>query len=224
MTTATLTATPTATPTPGVCGDGTHDPGEECDDGNVVADDGCSPTCTLEPCGPAPALGCRAARSTKGLLKIKVHSVDGAKNELQWKWLMGAATTKSEFGDPVNTADYVVCLYDGSGLLATLTAPAGGTCAGKLCWASKPTGFQYKDKDLTPDGLAQVWLGAGADGKAKIQVIGKGLNLPTLDLQSLVSPVTVQIKPSSDGLCWGATYSFPPATKNDATQFKDKAD
>jgi cysteine-rich repeat protein len=31
-----------------VCGDGVVDPGEECDDGNVVAGDGCGPTCRVE--------------------------------------------------------------------------------------------------------------------------------------------------------------------------------
>ncbi len=36
--------------TPGVCGDGTQDPGEECDDGNNVDGDGCSAVCTDE-CG-----------------------------------------------------------------------------------------------------------------------------------------------------------------------------
>ena len=31
-----------------VCGDGVLDPGEQCDDGNLVAGDGCSPTCMTE--------------------------------------------------------------------------------------------------------------------------------------------------------------------------------
>ena len=35
------------TPEP-ACGDGSLDPGEQCDDGNLAADDGCSPTCTTE--------------------------------------------------------------------------------------------------------------------------------------------------------------------------------
>jgi len=35
----------------GVCGDGTVDPGEECDDGNTASGDGCSATCALESCG-----------------------------------------------------------------------------------------------------------------------------------------------------------------------------
>ena len=53
-----------------------------------------------------------------------------SRDAFEWKWQPGAATTKSEFGDPVHIDDYVVCLYDGSGLLATLLAPAGGVCGG----------------------------------------------------------------------------------------------
>lgn len=35
----------------GVCGDGTIDSGEECDDGNTTDDDGCDALCSLEICG-----------------------------------------------------------------------------------------------------------------------------------------------------------------------------
>jgi cysteine-rich repeat protein len=35
----------------GTCGNGVVEPGEQCDDGNTVAGDGCSPTCQLEGCG-----------------------------------------------------------------------------------------------------------------------------------------------------------------------------
>ena len=31
-----------------LCGDGADDPGEECDDGNVMDGDGCSAECTVE--------------------------------------------------------------------------------------------------------------------------------------------------------------------------------
>ena len=36
----------------GACGDGTLDPGEECDDGNSLSDDGCSASCVRESAGP----------------------------------------------------------------------------------------------------------------------------------------------------------------------------
>src|SRR5262249_53841656 len=115
------------------------------------------------------------------------------------------------------------CLYDNTGLLAIMSAPAGGDCGGKPCWTDKPTGYVYKNKAMTPHGIAQLQLSAGVDGKAKIQVKGKGSHLPMPPLASLVSPLTVQLR-DAGGACWSAIYTFPPATKNDAAQFKDKAD
>jgi cysteine-rich repeat protein len=38
---------------PEVCGNGVLDPGEDCDDGNTLPGDCCSPTCTFEPAGSA---------------------------------------------------------------------------------------------------------------------------------------------------------------------------
>lgn len=34
-----------------ICGDGTIDPGEECDDGNISDGDGCQSMCVLPSCG-----------------------------------------------------------------------------------------------------------------------------------------------------------------------------
>jgi hypothetical protein len=174
-------------------------------------------------CAAAPDVCRTPTISGKAFLALTDKSPDD-KDQLQWKWAAGSATTKGEFGDPVNTDDYVLCLYDGGGLVATLTVPKGGDCSGKPCWTSKPKGFQYKDKLRTADGIAQLQLSEGADGKAKIQVKGKGVNLPPIDLGMLTSPLTVQLKPSSGGLCFGATYTFPPVVKNDGVSFKDKAD
>jgi hypothetical protein len=63
-------------------------------------------------------------------------------------------------------------------------------------------------------------LKSGIDGKAKIIVKGKGANveMPTLPL---APPVTVQLQ-ATTGECWEAVYSTP--SKNDASQFKAKAD
>lgn len=44
---------PACPPSGAACGDGTTDPGEECDDANTGACDGCSPSCRLERCGNA---------------------------------------------------------------------------------------------------------------------------------------------------------------------------
>jgi cysteine-rich repeat protein len=46
-----LTPTLVACAASAVCGNGTREPGEDCDDGNTLACDGCSPTCRTEGCG-----------------------------------------------------------------------------------------------------------------------------------------------------------------------------
>ena len=46
------------TESPAVCGDGTVDPGEQCDDGNTVNGDGCSSACLAESSGGAEQISC----------------------------------------------------------------------------------------------------------------------------------------------------------------------
>jgi cysteine-rich repeat protein len=55
--TPSATLTPTATPTvtatpPPLCGNGSVDPGETCDDGNASDDDACPDTCVIRACTP----------------------------------------------------------------------------------------------------------------------------------------------------------------------------
>ncbi len=206
------------------CGDGVLQSGcnEQCDDGNTNNGDGCSSTCQYEfGCLPTPDTGCRLpAQSGKAQFQLADKSPD-SKDRLQWKWLKGTLTTVADFGMPLTSTDYALCVYDAGTLVAKMKIPAGGTCAGKPCWKAKPTGFAYKDKDLTPDGIAQVILKAGATGKAKIQVKGSRDNLP-IPATPFNLPLRVQLK-NANGICWEADYSAP-ALKNIAGLFKDKAD
>jgi cysteine-rich repeat protein len=207
------------------CGNGNVGPDEQCDDGNVVGGDGCSATCRLELCGAAPSGGCRGTMPLGAALKIKNISPD-SKDQLQWKWSKGDATTFVEYGSPTTSTSYVLCVYDSSAnpqpLLAS-AAPADGTCKkGKLCWKAGTTSYKYNDGLLTPDGLQGVSLKEGlVNGKAKIQFKGKGINLlpPSLPL---TLPVTVQVKNTTNAVCWEAVY--PAADTNDGVQFKAKGD
>ena len=63
--------TTSTTGTAPVCGDGTPDPGEQCDDGNTTSGDGCASDCTDEPaaCGDGtvdPGEGCDDGNTTSG--------------------------------------------------------------------------------------------------------------------------------------------------------------
>jgi cysteine-rich repeat protein len=211
-----------------LCGDGTVQGGcgEQCDDGGTDADDGCSPTCQVEPglgCAAAPLPGCRQS-VTAGKSSVQLaDKIPDSKDQLKWKWVTGAATTTADFGNPATITDYQLCVYDSSGLRLSARAPHAGVCAAKACWrASGTSGFKYKDKDLTPDGISQIQLKAGVAGKAKIQVQGKGTFLDMPSLTSLTQPVTVQIQ-NTTGTCWESVFSAPPTVQS-ATQFKDRAD
>ena len=183
-------------------------------------------------CAAAPLTGCRKpTASGASTFQLKDNTLDN-KDALTWNWTKGAATSLSNFGDPVNgTTSYTLCVYDESAgvpnAVMSLTAPPGGVCSGKPCWKAKKTGFQYKDTSLTNDGLLQLQVTAGAAGKAKIVVKGKGERLPLpvpvgFSLFAQDTAVIVQLV-NSDGTCWEADFSSP-AKKNDLKQFNDKSD
>ncbi len=84
------------------------------------------------------------------------------------------------------------------------------------------SGFRYKDKLLTPDGVRQIILKQGLTaGKPRILVRGRGLDLEMPGLP-ITQPVRVQLR-NDNGMCWEATYSAP-AKKNQLDKFFDKAD
>jgi len=183
-------------------------------------------------CQPTPLPSCRKpVAAGKSTFVVNNNKTD-SKDTLSWNWTKGAETLLTDFGNPVNgTTSYHLCVYDESaGVPAAtmaMTAPPGGSCAGKPCWTAKKTGFLYKDKTLSNDGLMQLQLTAGAAGKAKIVVKGKGEGLPLpvpvgSALFAQDTALIVQLV-NSDGMCWEADFSAP-AKKNDLKQFNDKSD
>ncbi len=190
-------------------------------DGNVA-----SVACPVPTCGAAPVAPCRAPLAPgKSGLQIKDSASDKA-DQLKWSWGDGTATSLAEFGLPGLATDYGVCIYDETANTPTLvwsaSLPAGGTCGSKPCWKSSSKGFSYGDKLGAHGGVTALKLTAGADGKVKISLAGKGLNLspPAIPL-SQDSTVTVQVL-GNDG-CWGAAFTTP-AKKNADGKFQDKSD
>jgi hypothetical protein len=172
---------------------------------------------------PAAPDACRAPTvPSKASLRLLDRTPD-AKDQLAWRWLAGAATTVAELGDPLGADDYALCLYDGTGLRAVFRMPAGGTCAGKPCWKSKTTGFLYRNKDATPNGITQLTLKAGVDGKAQVQAKGKGVALPMPALPSLVSTLHIQVRNATSGLCFD-TQHVPPFDKSTPERLQDRGD
>lgn len=174
-------------------------------------------------CAPTPEVGCRDA----GKSQIQIKDKGGDKDQLKWKWIKGDETLLADFLDPTSEGtDWSICVYDDSGNSQPLLDAgfaSGGICSGRDCWTAKSTkGFNYKRSNGLVEGVTQVKLTAGVDGKSKVQVKAKGgsLSIPSLPL---TSSVIVQLLATNGGddECWQAEYAT--TTKNDGTQFKAKA-
>lgn len=176
-------------------------------------------------CPATPLAGCRSPAPLGSSLVSKEAGPPGTKDKLVWTWAKGVATSHADFGDPLATDAYRVCMYGGSSaLLLEATLPPGGICAGKPCWKrlgslAQPKGYQYADKTGAVGGITSLKLGPGADGKAKITLTAKGSGLqppPT----PVVFPVHVQL--SAAGQCWETVYGAAEASKNVFGQLKAK--
>lgn len=176
-------------------------------------------------CAAAPLAGCRTpVVPGTSSLRMKL-GVNPAQQQLQWKWVHGAATTLADLGDPTTEigTSYALCVYDASSMLVShARAPAGDLCGTQTrpCWRAKGNGFGYKDAALLPDGLKVVTLKSGAAGSAKITVKGAGGSLDLAPLPAAF-PLTVQWV-NSDGVCWEASYGPSGVVRNDGIQLKAK--
>lgn len=186
-------------------------PALDCDDSNSCTQDSCD---ALDGCINAtqPQVGCRTAQ--KGILLYK-DNTNNAKDKLVYKWIKGAATTTAEFGLPTGTTAYTLCLYAGTAALGDATIPPGPG------WSPISTkGFKFKDLTGTPEGITKAKLKSGATNKAKVQVKGKGINLPDLPATPFPSPVTAQLS-GNNGICFETVFTSP-FKKNADGKFKAK--
>jgi cysteine-rich repeat protein len=206
---------------PTLCGDGLLDPGEQCDDGNNELGDGCDENCQVESegCPAIPLAGCGNAGKSILMLKDRGEDGPGANDKLVWKWLNGPATTQAEFGDPVNTTDYRLCLYTGGTPVPVMeiNVPAVAN------WSAISTrGYRYTDRVKALDGILKIVLKASTSN-AKAMVLGRDGNLPLPGLPLDISgAVVVQLSNSDNSNCW--EERFPPAnvSKNTNQLFKAK--
>jgi hypothetical protein len=131
----------------------------------------------------------------------------------------------ADFGDPVNTTDYALCVYTGNPqtLAIEYVAPAGGQCGKRPCWKAKTKSLKYKNKLATGYGLKKLILRAKAGAIADLKAIARapGLILPSMPFPE--EKVTVQLVKSDGPKCWQSVMSAP-FKKNDANRFKDKSD
>jgi cysteine-rich repeat protein len=223
------------------CGNGSLDPGEDCEDGNGTDGDGCDSNCTATGCGNGVTtageecddgnladgdccsstctltvdeeLVPAAARGSKVLVK---EDPSGA---LKWKFKSTAPAGVEDLGDPTGSTSYTLCVLDESGatpsLVLAASAPAGGTCDGRPCWRSAGTGFVYSSSDEGPGRLGKVKVKAGPGGTTLL-VKGKGKRL-RLGRLPFVPPVRVMLRKSDGGVGYGA--DFGGSKKNGVGQY-----
>jgi hypothetical protein len=150
------------------------------------------------------------------LLLIKNDADDG-KDKVTWKWLRGALTEVTDFGDPLLVDRYALCVYDADGRQLAMEAAPGSE------WEATGTvGFKFQSNGIADDGISKINLKAGVSGKAKVLVKGAGLDLPIEDAPPTLPftlPVVAQAL-NDQGECWSASYST--SIKNESGLFKAK--
>lgn len=177
-------------------------------------------------CGvaPEPAASCLLQSRPLGATVSILDRADDARDQLDWVWGHGAATSSTDFGDPLSaTTRFELCVYDASANAQPLhvsRVAGGATCGTRPCWkAVGATRYAYASKG-NGDGITQLQLRAGLDGRSQVRIKGKG---PTLSPAhpALTPPVTLQLM-GTDGVstrCWQSTFATQ-ITRNDGEQFK----
>ncbi len=168
-------------------------------------------------CNASPDFGCALpTESQKAQLLLK-DKADDTKDLLVWKWLKGNLAY-GDIGAPGSVTGFTACIYSNGALVSFGSVPAVGP------WTANTTSFKYKDKTGASSGFTQLQLKSNpTPGKGKIILKGKGLNLAMPSTAGLASPVRVELHRTDSTICWAANYSAP-FIKQDAEQFKDKAD
>ena len=93
----------------------------------------------------------------------------------------------------------------------TWVLAAMGTCGARPCWkATGSSGYKFKDKSGVQSSLTDMKLRSGGDGKAQLQVKGKGVDLaslaPPLNLDLIVQLIAGD---SEIQECWQTICSNP---------------
>jgi hypothetical protein len=187
----------------------------DCEDGNACTQDTCDAQNGCVSTGQ-PSNTCASA--SRAQLKIKNSSPD-TRDSVKFIW-NGGPSLIADMGDPTQTTRYELCLYDSRGIQMAMGVPPGAGWA-TVGLPSSPKGYKYKDIAAQSDGIKQIKTKASNLDKAKVSVVGKGLQLPDTAALPLQYPITAQVY-ASDGMCWQAQFGGAETRKNDAEKFSAK--
>lgn len=192
--------------------------------GQLVCDDclSCDPGSGCTVLGPEPTCN-PTSKSGQSSLSLR-DAANPAADSLQWSWKSQDGTSLTQFGMPTQSTTYDLCIYDqssGTPSLLLRASPAVGLCGTSACWRTTLKSHAYKDRDRSADGLASIKL-QSAFPKASITLSGKGEHVPPFTLPTTADPALVVQLRSSNGGCWGASFSAPAI--HTAERFKAKSD
>lgn len=202
------------------CTTGDQCSGGECRGGGAVECPSCLECDPARGCIVAPQTGCSEPSRRGSSLLVSTRE----SGRLTWKWADRArSATGPDFGDPLTSTDYALCVYDAVDATPRLVHKSsvahGGSCRSGPCWLpTQGQGFHYRDVAASR-GLHSIVMRRRPNGGAEIGVRGRGPNLGLASLP-LDSKVTVQLQ-ASDGSCWGASYES--ASRRTATAFKARS-
>ena len=111
-----------------------------------------------------------------------------------------------------------MCLYADDSLVLSALAPEDASCDGTPCWKTGARRLRYRNKGLTPDGLATIVLRTGKGGRIVVRGKGANLELPALPL---TAPVAVQLLRTDGGACWESVIDAPMV--NSTTRFRGRS-
>jgi hypothetical protein len=178
-------------------------------------------------CANGPVSPCRGPSNPRKASFLIRDDVLEIRDHLRFRWRESPPIPVEEFGDPLRTSTYQLCVYDASGrTIARVAAPPGGDCGNRPCWRQIAERFKYRSRDKTPEGAPRsslkLTLSTGeSDGKSSIIARARGVHLDLVPLPA-AQPLRVQLK-NSEGFCWEGTFSAP-ASVNRTDRFSDKSD
>ena len=187
-------------------------------------DAGCDPDdkSSLCLCAAGPLPDCTSLADGKASLTIK-KTDDPKQSSLKYKWRAGDTPISADFGDPLASDTYALCVYTGaSTLVAQADANAGGTCGDKPCWKTRNGTYKFKDRDRTPNGMGAMDLKSKDGILTGFSVSAAKSNLVVSDLSGVTMPLTVQVQRggSLPGQCWES--NFTAATKQTSEKISAK--
>jgi hypothetical protein len=189
-----------------------------------------TPTSTPTPiCAETPIDEC-AGSTRRGGVSIDLNLGRGS---LKWRHSRGEPSPPEDFGDPLTTTGFALCIYDESAnpqpVFEAKLPPGGNFChldplTAKACWDRYPLSgpakkWQYRDRQYTPHGIFSGTFMPSEINKTKVDLTGKGSNLPPAPLP-FSGTVTAQVQ-NSPGKCWGAVLS--DVDKNELGRFKARS-